>query len=329
MVKKRLALCVGLLMGASMMAQGPFCGAVDSEGCNAVRFNATNIKAWATGCELVLGPQVINVEGSPIVNFGTAADAIGAATTSVYDVVSLGDGGSATLTFDVVITNGEGPDIAVYENSFNDHFLEQAFVEVSSDGEHFVRFPATSLTQTETQINGMGSVDPTYINNLAGKFRVGYGTPFDLEELRDSANIDINHVTHVRIVDVVGSIDPTYGSYDAYGHLVNDPFPTDSYSGGFDLDGVAVLNCLSEGIEEAAANRISLYPNPASNSVAVCFEAGEGERQLAIYDIGGRLVEQHTVAAGSSQLLLNAATYRNGVYMVRMGEKTMKLVVRH
>jgi len=329
MAKKRLSICMTLLIAGTMMAQGPFCGAVGSEGCNAVAFNNTNIKAWATGCELVLGPQVINVDGSPTVSFGTATDAIGAATTSVYDVVSLGDGGSATLTFDVVITNGEGPDLAVYENSFNDSFLELAFVEVSSDGEHFVRFPATSLTQTETQVNGMGSVDPTYINNLAGKFRVGYGTPFDLEELRDSANIDIDNITHVRVVDAIGSIDPEYGSYDAYGHLVNDPFPTDSYSGGFDLDGIAVLNCKNEGIVEAAATRIRLYPNPARSSVSITFAASTDDRQLTICNINGQIIAQHKIAASTTHLLLNTENYNNGVYIVRMENETMKLVVRH
>ena len=79
------------------------------------------------------------------------------------------------------------------------------------------------------------------INNLAGKYRAGYGTPFDLAELADSTGIDIDSIVFVRIVDVVGSIDPEFGSYDAYGHLVNDPFPTTSYSSGFDLSGVAVL----------------------------------------------------------------------------------------
>ena len=329
MVIKKLFFFCGILLAGSAMAQGPFCGAVGSEGCTAVPYNATYIKAWATGCDLQLGPQVINVDNSPLADYGTAADAIGAATTSVFNVVSLGDGGSATLTFDVVITNGEGPDLAVYENSFNDSFLELAFVEVSSDGEHFVRFPATSLTQTETQINGMGSVDPTYINNLAGKYRVGYGTPFDLEELRDSAGIDINHITHVRIIDVVGSIDPAYGHYDAFGHLVNDPFPTDSYSSGFDLDGVAVINCKTSGIQQMGRSHTSLYPNPATSSVLITIDDKITNKEATIYDINGRMVERHLFDAGTSQWVLNTSDMVNGVYIVRIGEEALKLVIRH
>ena len=74
---------------------------------------------------------------------------------------------------------------------------------------------------------------------------MGFGTPFDLEELRDSSGIDVNNIVYVRIVDVVGTIDPMYARYDAHGHMVNDPYPTADTiwaSGGFDLTGVAVLH---------------------------------------------------------------------------------------
>ena len=32
-----------------------------------------------------------------------------------------------------------------------------------------------SLTPTETQMGSFGEVDPTMINNLAGKYQIGYG----------------------------------------------------------------------------------------------------------------------------------------------------------
>lgn len=219
-----------------------FCGAVGTEGCTAIRFDSNIVASWATGCTIVRGPvDITNPEG-PKVHYGTDAAGIGPASTSTTDAVSLGDGGTATLTFAEPIRNIPGPDFAVFENSFDDHFLELAFVEVSSDGEHFVRFRASSLTQTETQLSG--NLDPTLLNNLAGKYRVGYGTPFDLEELRGSANLDIDRVTHVRLIDVVGTIDPQYATRDYKGRIVNDPWPTNDTiwaSGGFDLTGVAVL----------------------------------------------------------------------------------------
>ena len=305
---------------------GPFCGTIGTEGCTAVSMHDSRIKGWATGCTVVRGPRVIGESDSPLVTFGTENDAIGASDSNVMHVVSLGDGGSATLTFERPIANGEGFDFAVFENSFNNYFLELAFVEVSSDGELFVRFPATSLTQTTTQVTD--NVDPTFINNLAGKYPLGFGTPFDLDELRDSTGIDINNITHVRIVDVVGSIDPAYGTRDAYGNIVNDPYPTNSYSGGFDLDGVAVLHWQNEGIDDIAVSSMNLFPNPANEVVNINFSALNNDTPIIIYDMTGHVVFSRNLDAGSTNCKVDLSSFDGGIYIVRIGGNVSKLVVR-
>lgn len=221
---------------------GSFCGAVGTEGCTAIKADSSAFVAWATGVSVTRGPKKISDPSLGVASTGADSNAIGMATLNdVFDVVSLGDGGSALVTFANPIRNGEGPDFAVFENGFSDNSLELAFVEVSSDGERFVRFPATCLTQTETQLGNAGQTDPTNLNNLAGKYRIGYGTPFDLEELRDSTGIDIDSIVYVRVVDVVGCIDPQYGTHDQYGNIINDPWPTPFESSGYDLTGVGVI----------------------------------------------------------------------------------------
>lgn len=302
---------------------GPFCGAVGTEGCTAIAFNDSRIKAWATGCTVVRGSQNLSNPNAPAVTYGTESEAVGAASESTMDVVSLGDGGSATLTFDLPIVNGTGYDFVVYENSFSDAFLELAYVEVSSDGVRFVRFPATSLTQTVHQV--VSAVDPTYINNLAGKYRVGYGTPFDLEELRDSTGIDLDNITHIRVVDVVGSIDPQYGTYDAFGHLVNDPFPTVSYSAGFDLDGVAVLNQKTVSVDMADRFNMTIAPNPATDRLYVTLTVSDPVDAL-LYDIQGHLIEKITLHNGTN--IVNVSHLNNGVYLLRTAESVHKIVKR-
>ena len=257
---------------------GPFCGAVGTEGCDAIDGHSSSIVAWATGVSVVRGLDDIAVPDGPRVIYGSESDAVGPIDFTTTTAVSLGDGGSATVTFAHPIRNGEGPDFAVFENSFNDYFLELGFVEVSTDGERFVRFPATSLTQTETQV--VSEVDPTFINNLAGKYRVGYGTPFDLEELRDSTGINIDSIAYVRIVDVVGSINPQYATYDAYGHIVNDPYPTSDptgnwRSGGFDLTGVAVMYENTNGSSEVAVDA-------TIDQDAILFWTGNGQNSAVI-----------------------------------------------
>ena len=173
--------------------------------------------------------------------------ALGPAGTDTTAVVSLGDGGHITLGFAQPITNGPGADFAVFENSFADTFLELAFVEVSSDGTNFFRFPSVSLTPTTTQVGSFGALDPTNLYDLAGKYRVGFGTPFDLNELAGvSPLLDVNDVQFVRIVDVGGTINPQFASHDSLGNIVDDPYPTAFASGGFDLDGVGVVNAVPE-----------------------------------------------------------------------------------
>ncbi|MCQ2299616.1 MAG: T9SS type A sorting domain-containing protein [Bacteroidales bacterium] len=307
-----------------VVVEGPFCGAVGTEGCTAVKYDDSRILGWATTCQVERGYTDVANPGS-YVSFGDSSMAVGPCDNNNVNVVSLGDGGRATLTFEYPIANGEGYDFAVYENSFNDSFLELAFVEVSSDGEHFVRFPATSLTPTTAQVGPYGSVDPTFINNLAGKYRAGWGTPFDLDELRDSANLDVNNIRYVRVVDVVGSVDPQYGSKDAFGHLVNDPYPTDGYSGGFDLDGVAVMHFAEVGVDDVLVGEAVVYPNPASTSV-VCQVKGEGSHRLCLYDMTGRILMQRTFSGTSLQI--NLSDMANGVYMIRVDGFAKRLAVR-
>lgn len=262
--------------GPVVPEHGPFCGAVGTEGCNAIKADSSAFVAWATGVEVTRGPRNIANPDGPRATTGTESNVIGMATLdNVYEVVSLGDGGSALVTFAHPIRNGEGPDFAVFENSFGDVYLELAFVEVSSDGDRFVRFPATCLTQTETQLGNAGQTDPTNINNLAGKFRIGYGTPFDLEELRDSTGIDLDSIVYVRIVDVVGSINPLYGTYDAYGHIINDPWPTPFETGGFDLTGVGVIH-------ERVDDTTQVARDATIDQSRIVFWTGNGTNQAVI-----------------------------------------------
>lgn len=239
---------------AGIVQAGPYAPAAGQSGSTAIPYNDSRFVGWATGGTLVRGPQDINNPTGPVASFGVLSDALGPAGTSTTAVVSLGDGGSATLTFDQSIRNGPGADFAVFENGFSDTFLELAFVEVSSDGVHFFRFPSYSETQTTTQVGGFGLLDPTNLHNLAGKYRVGYGTPFDLDDLLPLAGptLDLNHITHVRVIDVVGRIDaapgnPSYTpSLDSLSRVINDPYSTPFASSGFDLDGIGVINQVPE-----------------------------------------------------------------------------------
>ena len=302
-----------------------FDGIAESAGCQAIKYNDAAIVGWATTCVVTRGYQNIEQAGA-LASHGSESDGIGASSTSTGDAVSLGDGGSAILTFGAPIHNGEGYDFAVFENSLNNTFLEQAFVEVSSDGEHFYRFPAVSNTQTTQQIGNGGSIDATKLHNLAGKYKVGWGTPFDLEELAGYSNLDINNVTHVRVVDVVGSINPLYGTTDKNGHLINDPYPTNFNTGGFDLTGVAVMNGWTPTSVNEYQQEISFmaYPNPCQNVLTI--SAVTTNEPVSLFNAMGQ-----QIWSGMTQdtyMQIDMQSYPAGVYMLQVGTQITKIVKR-
>lgn len=230
-------------------------------GSNAIKFDSSIIVNWANGITVQRGYKDIADKGLGYASFGQETDGLqgGNVTTSV---VSLGDSGVAVLTFENNIMNGPGPDFAIFENGFADNYLELAFVEVSSDGTSFFRFENHSETPVLNQVGPFDYSDCRYVNNLAGKYRVGYGTPFDLEELDGNIGLDINSISHVRLIDVIGTVNDLYASHDSQGNKINDLYPTNFESGGFDLDGVAVLHQVL-GIEENS-QILTIYPNPSS-----------------------------------------------------------------
>lgn len=277
-----------MLWSLSTFAQGPFAPPAGQVNTTAMHKDSSAFVAWATSCVVIRGKKDIAVQGSDTTSVGTPANALGKADGN--QVVSLGDGGSATLSFNLAIYDGVGADFAVFENAFNSTFLELAFVEVSSDGQHFFRFPSTSLTDTLTAVGSFGSIDARNVHNLAGKYQSQYGTPFDLNDLVGTPGLDINNVTHVRIIDVVGSLDPNYATRDSQGRKINDQYPTAFPSGGFDLDAVGVIHTQAVGLEEISSVKLSLYPNPTKNLINL-----EAKWTGAVYELSnlkGQVVEQ-------------------------------------
>ena len=234
------------LVPVALWAQ--FAPAQGQPGTTAMHADSSAFVAWATGCVAEPGPMNISNPSGGMAGSGWPASNVIGYPEGTMGVTCLGDGGMATVTFASPICNREGPDFAVFENGFanaqnpNLWFLELGFVEVSSDGENFFRFPAYSNTQTETQLDGMGCIDPSQIHNLASKYGAMYGTPFELDEVPDDPLLDKDHITHVRIIDVIGNIDPEYATYDCQGNPINDPWPTPFASCGMDLDAVGVIH---------------------------------------------------------------------------------------
>ncbi len=283
----RIVLLLMLLSG-SMVLFAQYPPAAGHPGSTAMYKDSSAFVAWATGCEVVRGPiNIMELQGEEA-SFGDAPDALGAAEGNSVNVVSLGDMGQATLTFDVEITDGDGWDFAVFENALDDTFLELAFVQVSSDGVFFHMFPAISLTDEFVQVPTFGELYCTKLNNFAGKYRQGFGTPFDLAELAGNPGLDLQKITHVRIIDAIGCIQNQFASFDSQGHVVNDPWPTAFDMGGFDLDAVGVINTSETGIGENVLS-VSVFPNPFTNRFTVNSNNSQSA-SIEVYSLDGMLI---------------------------------------
>ncbi len=187
--------------------------------------------------------------------------------------------GQITLSFSTPIQNGPGPDFAVFENGFISAggagvagciFAELAFVEVSTDGVIFARFPTVSLTEPVAANGGTGpygTIDPSNVYNLAGKhvnaYESSWGTPFNLSDLKahtavTSGTVDLNNISYVKIIDIPGNgffqdsavdlidpntIDPATGTGGvpySQKHGIHDAWVTWG-SGGHDLEAIGAI----------------------------------------------------------------------------------------
>jgi hypothetical protein len=245
-----------------------FSPAPGQSGSTAIHKDSSIILGWANTCVVQRGPKQIDQPGNGMASFGVDANGVGVAEGNSLDIVSFGDGGSAILTFNPPIKNGNGPDFAVFENGFTDHYMEFAFVEVSSNGIDYYRFPAVSETPLTPQMNNASYGDCAYIHNLAGKYRQGYGTPFDLQDLDSISTLNLNAISHVRLIDVVGNVNSVFGTLDHYGTIINDPWPTNFESSGFDLDGIAVIH---QGFLDISEHKLTfeIYPNPFTKQLTI------------------------------------------------------------
>lgn len=255
----------------------------------AVSFFVTAAQASAQSlfATQVIGSNTNGNAGGGIFAPGNALGAPNGAT----GVHSLGLGGDLTLGFALPIVDGPGADLIVGENPFRlttggwDTFAEMMFVEVSSDGVHFARFPSRYFGEP-VQPGPFGTVQVGTYSNLAGQTPVLALTPnvdaqdvvdaggdaFDLADLAadplvGNGLVDLQAITQVRLVDVQSGL-----SLDSRGTPIFDPG-----SGSADVDAVTVIH--QQGLVPANAPRVSLSVQ-VDGTVALRIEDPDGWQDL-------------------------------------------------
>jgi len=318
-MKKSSLILLNVLICLSLLAQKPF------GHDKAIAADDISITGWATGSVIKRGWQNCADTNAGKVTLGEDWCVTGKAKDN--NIVSLGDGGEAVVTFGGFISNGIGPDFAVFENGFsfsNDStfYFEYAFVEVSSDGINYFRFPTQYFGDTINQAGFFIGNKPSNSINLAGNYAWGYGTPFDLEELKDFQGLNINHITHVKIIDAVGSLNDSFSQRDSHGTKINDPWPTPFNSGGFDLDAIAVMHGIT-GMENLEVNTFDLYPNPLHKGQNLSIDNIE-KYNISIQDLSGVTID----LPNSSPTQLNETINRliPGIYFISISDKDKTII---
>lgn len=182
-------------------------------------------------------------------------NALGAPVASHLAVHSLGVGGFLTLGFDVTITDGPGADFLVFENPFmvsagGPIFSEALFVEVSSNGRDFARFPTRYqgparsggpyATGWAGYYSGFGGIKPSNGGKVGvDNFDVvqAGGDSFDLADLKNhplvaAGKVDLLRIIQLRLLDVIAGV-----SKDSAGNTIQDPT-----SGSADINAIAIIH---------------------------------------------------------------------------------------
>jgi hypothetical protein len=203
----------------------------------------------------------------------------GGLTQGSTDVVSLGNGGVIKVSFrDNIVFDGPGDDLAIYENAFHigsptgDLFTEYAYVEVSTDGLKWARFPFDPLTGEG--LAGRHAVLPEPTDSLdpaAG------GDRFDIGAL------GLDFVRHVRLIDAGADIDD----------VGNNVAPANQ--GGFDLDAAAALHSTPPAVVTGV---VAAGSEPVAHALVRLVPLDGGRRKRRRTDASGRFEFANVIPAG-------------------------------
>jgi hypothetical protein len=227
---------------------------------------ATEVVEW------IPGPGV-----TPGMGFGLPARALGGPQGEGHDngsldVLVLGAGGHVVLGFGGTLFDAPGPDLTVFENGFffgGGFYGELLFVEVSSDGVNYARFP--SRCDIPAPLGLFDTYDPALVGGLAGNREVyanvvtnaidpfdpavSGGDAFDFADLASDplvlgGVVDLGAIRFVRLRDIIGDGSST----DSAGDPIYDPT---SATASADLDAVAALHLdLPVAVENATWSRV-------------------------------------------------------------------------
>jgi hypothetical protein len=114
---------------------------------------------------------------------------------------------------------------------------------------------------------------------------------------------------------VVGSIHRNFCSYDTQQNIINDPYPTDFISGGFDIDALGIIHQLypTSTLNEGKENIVSIYPNPCQNQLYI--QSSEKIKRGTVVSLEGKVIWK---SKEIDQNNIDVSSLKEGIYLLKL-----------
>ncbi|RLD49829.1 MAG: hypothetical protein DRI94_10305, partial [Bacteroidetes bacterium] len=86
----------------------------------------------------------------------------------------------------------------------------------------------------------------------------------------------------------------------------------------------AIYNVYPESVNDTEKSDITIYPNP-SNGIIYINSKNKSQKNYEVYDITGRIVKKGIL--NNSVNKINLENVRSGNYLIKIGNKTFKLIL--
>ncbi len=87
------------------------------------------------------------------------------------------------------------------------------------------------------------------------------------------------------------------------------------------------VNVFPSGVTNLSTNKPVLFPNPCDNSFSISNTSNDSE--LTVFDVNGRVYKQVPLTHYDQPNKISTKNWSNGVYFIKIGNRTEKLVVQH
>ena len=130
--------------------------------------------------------------------------------------------------------------------------------------------------------------------------------------------LDLQNISHIKIIDVIGSLNPLYASLDTAGNFINDPWPTPFPSSGFDLESVGVIHSKGFGIQELQSN-FEIYPNPALDFIYLkSHDPNLNIEGIEVLNSMGQVIEETKKEIIRNDFRIDLANFDSGIYFIQI-----------